>query len=67
MAGVVGLEPTDGGVKVRCLTTWLHPNTKKPAYYIKDEKKSKLFCSFSVFDYATGELFLKNFPMMKLL
>ena len=23
--GVVGLEPTNSGVKVRCLTTWLHP------------------------------------------
>jgi hypothetical protein len=23
--GVGGLEPTNGGVKVRCLTTWLHP------------------------------------------
>jgi hypothetical protein len=22
---VVGLEPTNSGVKVRCLTTWLHP------------------------------------------
>ena len=24
-SGVVGLEPTNSGVKVRCLTTWLHP------------------------------------------
>src|SRR5579883_2991559 len=23
--GVAGFEPTHGGVKVRCLTTWLHP------------------------------------------
>ena len=28
MAGVAGLEPTNDGVKVRCLTTWLHPNKK---------------------------------------
>ena len=27
-AGVVGLEPTNSGVKVRCLTTWLHPKVK---------------------------------------
>ena len=25
MAGMVGLEPTDEGVKVPCLTAWLHP------------------------------------------
>ena len=24
-AGVAGFEPTHGGVKVRCLTAWLHP------------------------------------------
>lgn len=25
MAGVVGLEPTNGGTRTRCLTTWRHP------------------------------------------
>ena len=25
MAGVAGLEPTNAGVKVPCLTAWLHP------------------------------------------
>ena len=25
MAGMAGLEPTNDGVKVRCLTAWLHP------------------------------------------
>ena len=25
VAGVAGLEPTNDGVKVRCLTTWLYP------------------------------------------
>ena len=24
--GVAGFEPTNGGVKVRSLTTWRHPN-----------------------------------------
>jgi integrase len=28
MAGVAGFEPTNGGIKTRCLTTWRHPNTK---------------------------------------
>ena len=26
MAGVAGFEPTNDGVKVRCLTAWLYPN-----------------------------------------
>ena len=26
LAGMVGLEPTNAGVKVPCLTAWLHPN-----------------------------------------
>lgn len=26
MVGMVGFEPTHNGVKVRCLTTWRHPN-----------------------------------------
>ncbi len=25
MAGMAGFEPTNDGVKVRCLTAWLHP------------------------------------------
>lgn len=26
MAGVAGFEPTDDGIKNRCLTAWRHPN-----------------------------------------
>ena len=26
MVGVAGFEPTNGGIKTRCLTTWRHPN-----------------------------------------
>ena len=29
VAGMVGLEPTNAGVKVPCLTAWLHPNVEK--------------------------------------
>ena len=29
MAGMAGFEPANDGVKVRCLTAWLHPNKKK--------------------------------------
>lgn len=27
MAGVGGFEPPHGGIKIRCLTAWLHPKT----------------------------------------
>ena len=35
--GVAGFEPTNGGVKVRSLTTWRHPkiNIKKLNYIIE--------------------------------
>ena len=26
VAGVVGFEPTNGGTRTRCLTTWRHPS-----------------------------------------
>ena len=26
LAGVAGFEPTNDGVRVRCLTAWRHPN-----------------------------------------
>jgi hypothetical protein len=29
MAGVAGFEPTHHGVKVRCLTAWLYPNSRR--------------------------------------
>ena len=28
MAGLVGLEPTDAGIKTPCLTTWRQPNER---------------------------------------
>ena len=29
LAGMAGFEPANDGVKVRCLTAWLHPYGKK--------------------------------------
>ena len=29
VAGLAGFEPTDDGVKVRCLTAWRQPNTER--------------------------------------
>lgn len=39
MAGDEGLEPPNGGVKVRCLTTWRIPNElERIAFYEKSYK-----------------------------
>ena len=42
MAGMAGFEPADDGVKVRCLTPWLHPNILFYASYA-DTKIRKAF------------------------
>ena len=34
MAGVAGIEPTNEGVKVPCLTAWLHPNGGKVGWVV---------------------------------
>jgi hypothetical protein len=28
LAGAEGLEPSNGGIKIRCLTTWLRPKSR---------------------------------------
>jgi hypothetical protein len=30
LAGAPGFEPGNGGIKIRCLTTWLRPNIGRP-------------------------------------
>src|SRR3954451_24356873 len=32
MAGAPGFEPGNGGIKIRCLTTWLRPNQARGPY-----------------------------------
>ena len=32
LAGMAGFEPANDGVKVRCLTPWLHPNIQLAVY-----------------------------------
>jgi hypothetical protein len=48
MAGVLGIEPRDGGIKIRCLTAWLYPKKKKyhKIYheYSRFGKKIKIVC-----------------------
>ena len=29
LAGAGGVEPPYGGIKIRCLTTWLRPNARR--------------------------------------
>ena len=47
MAGVAGFEPTNDGIKNRCLTTWRHPNHLMDVKYsITDYlKKQEVFIS----------------------
>ncbi len=40
MAGVAGFEPTNGGTRNRCLTTWRHPKTTMN--YIINQKDVKI-------------------------
>ena len=51
MAGVEGLEPSSAGVKVLCLTAWLHPNIFKTfiMYALPIELKAR----FSGWHYRT--------------
>ena len=42
MAGMAGFEPTNVGVKVRCLTTWLHPYTMVPFMLYELSNGSKI-------------------------
>jgi hypothetical protein len=32
LAGAPGIEPGNGGIKIRCLTAWLRPN-REAAFY----------------------------------
>ena len=43
LAGVAGFEPTNDGIKNRCLTTWRHP--KRNRLYQTSLKKSRIFLS----------------------
>ena len=46
VAGVAGFEPTNDGVRVRCLTAWRHPNVLLTNSILSDLARfSKRFCS----------------------
>ena len=35
MDGVAGIEPANGGIKIHCLTTWLHPKFSNVLKFLK--------------------------------
>ena len=41
MAGMAGFGPTNDGVKVRCLTAWLHPNIQLPFFCANERADNK--------------------------
>lgn len=66
MVGVVGIEPTHGGVKVPCLTTWLHPKNKRASKLYEMHKKVKIilqFFDFSISYIRNIYLFYSNIDM----
>ena len=48
MAGMAGLEPADAGVKVPCLTTWLHPSIGRFEWEDKGLEYNPIPCPFGV-------------------
>ena len=46
VAGVAGFEPTNDGVRVRCLTAWRHPNMKLALEYFQRIFILPLSCKF---------------------
>ena len=64
VAGVAGFEPTNDGVRVRCLTAWRHPNMKlsfQTRFSIAD-KKHKLFPKTKESQFVLPALFYQTFP-----
>ena len=64
LAGVAGFEPTNDGVRVRCLTAWRHPNMKlsfQTRFSIAD-KKHKLFPKTKESQFVLPALFYQTFP-----
>ena len=53
MAGMAGLEPADAGVKVPCLTTWLHPSIGRLEWG-KDKGLEDCFQSLVLFGVGKG-------------
>ena len=43
LAGAPGFEPGNGGIKIRCLTTWLRPNTRSGRTIPAPPRRGKWF------------------------
>ena len=61
LAGVVGFEPTNGGSKNRCLTTWLHPTIRnqKPVNRKQLTRKYKFDSSILEQNVAFDKIFFR--------
>jgi hypothetical protein len=48
LVGVLGFEPRNGGIKIRCLTTWLHPNTSGAENIVASGDGCKQLANFAM-------------------
>ena len=46
LAGVLGFEPRDNGVRVRCLTAWRYPSENHKTYYSIFDFRLQVFFIF---------------------
>ncbi len=58
MAGVGGFEPPHGGIKIRCLTAWLHPKTILTGITLSEENSYDVL--FTLNTRFCKELFAKS-------
>src|SRR6266699_2825273 len=54
LAGAPGFEPGNGGIKIRCLTTWLRPNGRLRACPIPSESGHECYRLAHVLNRRTG-------------
>ena len=47
--GVIGIEPMNSGVKVRCLTSWLHPNIFRHEFLRRRIKRGHIIVKLSFY------------------
>ena len=63
MAGVAGFEPTNDGVRVRCLTAWRHPNNAIIIYDCSKKFKRFLYVFEILFTPAHFSVRGRNFQL----
>ena len=73
MAGVAGFEPTNGGIKTRCLTTWLYPKElvspegfEPPTHGLEGRCSIQLSYEPTFAEWMVGAAFKKMERMMRI-